>query len=167
MQDNNQIYIKLQKHLDRQAVGFPATRSGAEIKVLKHIFTPQEAELACCLSYRFEPLETIFQRAGHLVDDPETLQACLEGIQKKGGIESKIKNGKMYYGTAPLVVGIYEYQLERLTPEFIKDFSEYTSSINFGIEFLSPNSPRCTPFLSPKAFTRNTRSAPSMRLRSC
>jgi hypothetical protein len=167
MQQNDQVYVKLQKHLDRQAVGFPATRSGAEIKVLKHIFTPQEAELACCLSYRFEPLETIFQRAGHLVDDPETLQACLEGIQKKGGIESKIKNGKMYYGTAPLVVGIYEYQLERLTPEFIKDFSEYTSSINFGIEFLSPNSPRCTPFLSPKAFTRNTRSAPSMRLRCC
>jgi Pyruvate/2-oxoacid:ferredoxin oxidoreductase delta subunit len=142
MQQNDQVYVKLQKHLDRQAVGFPATRSGAEIKVLKHIFTPQEAELACCLSYRFEPLEIIFERAGHLVDDPEMLQACLEGIQKKGGIESKIKNGKMFYCTAPLVVGIYEYQLERLTPEFIKDFSEYTSSINFGIEFLSTKLPQ-------------------------
>jgi len=28
MDDNEQIYIRLQKHLDKQAVGFPATRSG-------------------------------------------------------------------------------------------------------------------------------------------
>jgi len=142
MKQNDRVFVKLQKHLDNQAVGFPATRSGAEIKVLKHIFTPHEAELACCLSYRFEPLETIFRRAAHLVDNPEALQASLEGIQKKGGIESKIKNAKMHYCTAPLVVGIYEYQLERLTPEFIKDFSEYTSSINFGIEFLSTKLPQ-------------------------
>ena len=60
MEQENQVYVKLQKHLDNQAVGFPATRSGAEIKLLKHIFTPEEAEIACCLSYKFEPLETIF-----------------------------------------------------------------------------------------------------------
>jgi len=57
---NNQVYVKLQKHLDNQAVGFPATRSGVEIKILKHIFTPEEAEIVCCLSYQFEPLEMIF-----------------------------------------------------------------------------------------------------------
>ncbi len=59
MEQNNQVYTKLQKHLDDQAVGFPATRSGAEIKVLKHIFTPEEAEIARCLSYKYEPVETI------------------------------------------------------------------------------------------------------------
>ena len=62
MEQNNQVYAKLQKHLDNQAIGFPATRSGVEIKILKHIFTPEEAEIACCLSYKFEPLETIFSR---------------------------------------------------------------------------------------------------------
>ena len=142
MQEDNQAYIKLQKHLDRQAVGFPATRSGAEIKVLKHIFSPLEADIACCLSYRFESLDAIFARARHLVDSVEELEKRLEDLLKKGGIESKVKNGRMHYGNAPLVVGIYEYQLNRLTPEFIQDFSEYTSSINFGIEFLSTKLPQ-------------------------
>ena len=43
---------------------FPATRSGAEIRLLRHIFTPREAEIATFLTYKFEPLERIFERAG-------------------------------------------------------------------------------------------------------
>ncbi len=142
MEQNNQVYVKLQKHLDNQAVGFPATRSGVEIKILKHIFTPEEAGIACCLSYKFEPLDTIFNRAGHLVASPEELEKSLDRIQKKGGIESKIKHGKMHYCNAPLVVGMYEFQLNRLTPEFIKNFNEYTSDKKFGLAFLSTKLPQ-------------------------
>ncbi|MGD9300881.1 MAG: 4Fe-4S dicluster domain-containing protein [Desulfobacterales bacterium] len=142
MEKNNTIYVKLQKHLDRQPVGFPATRSGAEIKILKHIFSPQEAEIACCLSYRFEPLESIFKRARHLVNSAEELAKGLDLLLKKGGIESRIKNGKMHYCNAPLVVGMYEFQLDRLTPEFVEDFNEYTSDKKFGIEFLSTKLPQ-------------------------
>lgn len=142
MEQNKQVYVKLQKHLDNQAVGYPATRSRVEIKILKHIFTPDEAEIACCLSYKFEPLETIFSRAGHLVDSPEELEKCLDRIQKGGGIESKIKNGKMHYCNAPLIVGMYEFQINRLSPEFIKDFDEYTSGKDFGVAFLSTKLPQ-------------------------
>ena len=63
MEKNEHVYIKLQRHLDSQAVGFPATKSGSEIRILKHIFTPQEAEIATCLTYKLEPLETVFERA--------------------------------------------------------------------------------------------------------
>jgi Pyruvate/2-oxoacid:ferredoxin oxidoreductase delta subunit len=142
VEQNEQVYVKLQKHLDNQAVGYPATRSGVEIKILKHIFTPDEAEIACCLSYKFEPLETIFSRAGHRVDSPEELEKCLDRIQKGGGIESKIKNGKMHYCNAPLIVGMYEFQINRLSPEFIKDFDEYTSGKDFGVAFLSTKLPQ-------------------------
>ena len=142
MERTEQVYNKLQKHLDNQAIGFPATRSGVELKILKHIFTPDEAEIACCLSYKLEPLKTIFSRAAHLVDSPEALEKCLDRIQKKGGIESKIKNGKMHYCNAPLVVGMYEFQLNRLTPEFIRDFNDYTSSKDFGVAFLSTKLPQ-------------------------
>ncbi len=142
MEQNKQVYVKLQKHLDNQDVGYPATRSGVEIKILKHIFTPDEAEIACCLSYKFEPLETIFSRAGHLVDSPEELEKCLDHIQKGGGIESKIKNGKMHYCNAPLIVGMYEFQINRLSPEFIKNFDEYTSGKDFGVAFLSTKLPQ-------------------------
>jgi H+/Na+-translocating ferredoxin:NAD+ oxidoreductase subunit B len=142
VEKNEQVYIKLQRHLDSQAVGFPATRSGSEIRILKHIFTPQEAAIATCLTYKFEPLETVFQRAGHLVESPEKLSELLDRIEKKGGIESRIEGGKRSYCNAPLVVGMYEFQLGRLTPEFIKDFDEYTSDKKFGIEFISTKLPQ-------------------------
>lgn len=142
MDSKDQVYINLQKHLDRQAVGFTATRSGVEIKILKHIFTPEDAEIASHLSYKLEPLKTIFGKVGHLFESPEELEKLLDRIQKKGGIESKIKNGIKHYCCAPLVVGMYEFQLGRLTPEFIKDFNEYTSDKKFGIEFLSTELPQ-------------------------
>jgi len=142
MEKNDHVYIKLQRHLDSQAVGFPATRSGSEIRILKHIFTPREAEIATCLTYKFEPLEMVFERAGHLIESPEKLAELLDLIEKKGGIELKIKSGKKLYCNAPLVVGMYEFQLGKLTPEFIKDFDEYTSDKKFGIEFISTKLPQ-------------------------
>jgi NAD-dependent dihydropyrimidine dehydrogenase PreA subunit len=142
LEKGNQVYVKLQKHLDKQVIGFPATRSGVELKILQHIFTPQEAEIACCLSYKYEPLETIFSRAGRLVESAGDLEKSLAGIRQKGGIESKIKHGQMHYCNAPLVVGMYEYQQNRLTPEFIENFNEYTSSKNFGVSLLSSKLPQ-------------------------
>jgi len=138
----DQVYIDLQKHLNNQPVGFPATRSGVEIKILKHIFSPREAQIAACLTYRPEPLEVVFERAGHLVRSLEELEDLLDRIQKNGGIESKTKDNKKLYCNTPLVVGMYENQLGRLTPEFLRDFNQYTADINFGIEFLSTELPQ-------------------------
>ncbi len=142
MEKSEHVYTKLQRHLDSQAVGFPATKSGSEIRILKHIFTPIEAEIATCLTYKFEPLETVFKRAGHIVETPEKLADLLDCIEEKGGVELKIKEGEKLYCNAPLVVGMYEYQVGKLTPEFIKDFNEYTSDKKFGIELLSTKLPQ-------------------------
>ncbi len=139
---HDQVYIKLQRHLDRQAVGFPATRSGAELKILRHIFTPREAEIATFLSYKLAPLDVIYDRVRHLVASPEELEQVLAGILKKGGIEAKRENGQMLYGNAPLVVGMYELQIERLTPAFVRDFKQYTADKNFGLEFLGTALPQ-------------------------
>lgn len=135
-------YVMLQRHLDRQAVGFPATRSGAEIRILKHIFTPREAEIATCLTYKPEPIETVFERAGTLAGSAAELGQALDGIEKKGGIEGRVKDGKKHYRNLPLVVGMYEQQLGRLTPEFVRDFDEYTRALKFGVEFLATELPQ-------------------------
>ena len=81
-------------------------------------------------------------RAGHLVASLEELEDALDRIQGKGGVESKIKDGSACYCNAPLVVGIYEYQLGRLSPEFVKDFNQYTSNFKFGLELLSTELPQ-------------------------
>ena len=38
MSVEEKVYRDLQKHLDKQAVGFPATKSGVELRILKHLF---------------------------------------------------------------------------------------------------------------------------------
>jgi Na+-translocating ferredoxin:NAD+ oxidoreductase subunit B len=139
---SDHFYIKLQRHLDRQPVGFPATRSGSELRVLRHIFSPFEAEIATYLSYKSEPLERIFQRAANFFETAEKLEELLDHIATKGGIELTIIKGEKHYCNLPLVVGMYENQLGKLTPEFIKDFDEYTSDKKFGIEFLSTKLPQ-------------------------
>ena len=121
MDQSEQVYIKLQRHLDSQTMGFPATRSGSERRVLRHIFTPREAEIATCLTHKFEPLDRVFERARHLVESPKKLEELLDRIEQKGGIESKIKDGKKHYCNLPLIVGMFELQLDKLTPEFLKE----------------------------------------------
>lgn len=142
MNADDPIYERLRRHLDRQAIGFPPSRSGAHLKVLRHIFTPQEAQIAACLSDRFEPPEVIFPRARHLVASPEDLVRVLDGIIAKGGIEAKEENGRRLYCNTPLVVGMYELQIGRLTPAFIRDFQAYASSLRFGLEFLGTALPQ-------------------------
>lgn len=140
--NEDQAYVRLQRHLDKQAVGFPATKSGAEIRVLKHIFTPREAEIATCLSYRLEPLETVFERTEDMVGSPAELAAVLDGIEKKGGIETRMKDGRKHYCIPPFIVGMYEFQSGRLTPEFISAVDQFTSDRKFGIEFLATKLPQ-------------------------
>ena len=142
MDSTDQIYKKLQTHLDSQPVGFPATQSGAEIKILKHIFSPSEAEIATCLSHKPEPLEKVFGRAGQLLQSKEELSKILDCIQMNGGIGVEVKDGEKQYFNVPLVVGMYEFQIGRLTPEFVKDFNKYTRDKKFGIEFLGTELPQ-------------------------
>ena len=58
-------------------------------------------------------------------------------MMKKGGLEFRREKGRDLYANVPLVVGIYELQVHRLTPEFIRDFKAYTSEKRYGISFLS------------------------------
>ncbi|MCP4723186.1 MAG: 4Fe-4S ferredoxin, partial [Desulfobacteraceae bacterium] len=140
--DPNNVYRKLQQHLDKQPVGFPATDSGAEIRILQHIFTPEQAEIAACLTPRPESLDTVHGRAKHLLPSSQALEIQLKAMLKKGGIEIQKKEGLVLYCNAPLVVGMYELQVDRLTPEFIKDFKSYSSDKKFGLSFLGTRLPQ-------------------------
>ena len=119
-----EIYRKLQQHLDSFPIGFPVTKSGVEIKILQYLFTPEEAEIALFLDYKPEPLHRIFKRVKKSKDiTVEELQVILDGLDKKGCLNAG-KNpdtGERFYANAFLVVGMYEYQVNRLT----KEFSEY------------------------------------------
>ncbi|MHA1150421.1 MAG: indolepyruvate ferredoxin oxidoreductase subunit alpha [Promethearchaeota archaeon] len=125
---SDDVYRKLQQHLDTLPVPFPPTDSGAEIRILKHLFTPEEANIASKLKFHWndlEPFESINNRLKPLGYSKEDLERYLDSMASKGAIMSMKKDGKKTYGNALLIVGIYEFQVNKLTKEFIKDFHEY------------------------------------------
>jgi len=135
-------YHRLRAHLDGQAVGFPATRSGVELRVLRHLFTPREAEVATCLRSGFEPFDRIFERARGLVGSAQELSDMLAAIHRKGGIEAISRDGGTWYRNVPLVVGMYELQTGRLTSGFVRDVDRYLSDPRFGLSFLGTSLPQ-------------------------
>ena len=59
------VYHQLARVLDTLPNGFPATESGIEIKLLKKIFRPQDAELFCDLRLNWETAQQIARDALH------------------------------------------------------------------------------------------------------
>ena len=140
MRDSDRVYRHLQRHLDDQAVGFPATRSGAEIRILKRIFDPDEATLAMRLSYRPHSLREIFETVKSGDMTLADLEKRLDRMVEKGGIGRSLKENTRYYFNVPFVVGMYEWQFGKLTPEFLADIDQYFSSRDFGLALLSTTS---------------------------
>jgi len=139
MSNNGLIYRQLQLHLDKQPVGYPKTLSGVELKVLKHIFSPEEAELALLLDYRFRPAGYVMEQLNNPGLTEDELGKKLIDLAKKGGVGYREKDGVDNFALLPLIVGMYEGYLEKLSPEFLKDFRKYSNSLPFGISFLKTN----------------------------
>ncbi len=129
MQATNDVYHKPRKHSDNMPVGFPESESGAEIRLLRHLFSPREARIALELSALPEPLEKIHKRLGNTGISIGELENDLDGLVKKGAILGgklfeELGPGK-YYSKAMLAIGMYELQGEELTTDFEKDYQEY------------------------------------------
>ncbi len=127
-----EIYKKLQQHLDKMPIGFPPSKSGSGLRLLKHLFTPEEAELATYLRFSWErdlePIDVIYERVKDKNITKEELEEKLDSMVKKGLLMFKKENSLKYYGNALLMVGMFEFQvnrLDQLPEEFIKDFHDY------------------------------------------
>lgn len=129
METNDDIYRKLQKHIDNMPVGFSESKSGLDIRLLKYLFTPEEAEIALELSALPEPLDRIHKRLKRKGISIEKLEQTLDRLVNKGAImdcKHYVKKGKgKYYSKAMMLVGMFELQAERLTKEYAKDFKDY------------------------------------------
>ena len=122
--DDDTIYRRLQRHLDRMPIPFPAARSGVELRILRRLFSPEDARVALCLSAMPEPLSVIYRRPGHGLAK-EALGKALDSMAVRGLILKYPGTKSAKYGKAPFVIGIYEYQVNRLTPELERDVRQY------------------------------------------
>jgi len=117
------VYRRLALHLDELPAGFPATESGVELRILKRLFTPEEAELALHTTLIPEEARVIARRAKRPREETEER---LEAMARKGLLLSiALPNRPALYMAAQYAVGIWEYQVDRLTEGLVRDMNEY------------------------------------------
>jgi Na+-translocating ferredoxin:NAD+ oxidoreductase RNF subunit RnfB len=141
MNTEAEIYRDLQKHLDKLPIGYPPTESGVEIRVLKHLFTSEEARIAVQLSMIPEPVSRIHKRVEKTGISIEKLEHILDHMVDRGSILLSKKDGEKRYSVIPLAVGSYELQLERITKDFAQDMKQYLWG-EFGKEMYRTNIPQ-------------------------
>ncbi len=117
------VYIKLAKSLDDMPGGFPATENGVELRILRRLFTPDEAELTLHLSVIPEEAAKIAKR---LRLPEEDTARRLEDMALKGLIYRRLsEDGPPKYMAWQFVIGIWEYHVNSLDEGLARDMGEY------------------------------------------
>jgi electron transport complex protein RnfB len=119
----NNVYESLRERLDDFASGYPATESGIEIRILKKMFTPEEAALFLATNPIPETPEDVSKR---LDSDPSETADLMERMAGKGLLFRMRKGDTRLYFTPPFVPGAYDFQLKTMNPEFARDINDYT-----------------------------------------
>jgi NAD-dependent dihydropyrimidine dehydrogenase PreA subunit len=118
----NDVYERLATHLNNLPAGFPRTESGVEIRILKRLFSEEEADIACNLRIFYEPVARIAKR---LNQAPSELAETLYRMSLKGLISRADRDDGPSYMAAQFVIGIWEFQVNNLNEELIRDMNEY------------------------------------------
>jgi len=119
---SDHVFELLADALDRLPNGFPRTPTGVEIRILKKIFSPEEANLASRLTGTFEQVDEIAKRVELPVDDARNL---LFQMLRRGLVWYEKQGGKRCFRLAPFVVGLYEAQLELMDHELAHLVEDY------------------------------------------
>lgn len=147
MDTENKVYRDLQKFLDTLPGGFPATKSGSDIRLLKYLFTPEEAKIAMCLTVKPESAKQIHNRANKsgIPISIKELQRILDQMLYKGILRPYYEGYKetYYRATDPTAGGMFSVQLDhKLTREFYDYLNEYAAETfgkrTFGSKILNP-----------------------------
>jgi electron transport complex protein RnfB len=120
------VYKRLARTLDELPSGYPETESGVELRILRKIFTPEEAEMALKMKSVPETVEKVAERLGKSLPEMQTI---LDSMFQKGHIASFKMFGQRMYMLFPFIVGIYEFQLNRMDRELAELFEEYAPGL--------------------------------------
>ena len=141
------IYTQLREQLDQYGVGFPSTPSGVEMKILRKLFTEEEAHMFLHLSLMGETADAIADR---LKRDRVETAALLESMADKGLLfRLRKKDDTVLYAAIPFVIGIYEFQVGSLDNEMAMLMEQYFE------EAFSEQITKQTPPLRPIAVNRS------------
>ncbi len=140
------VYGKLRERLDQFSVGFPETKSGVEIEILKRLFTEEEAEMFLDMSQTVEAPESVAARTGR---NPDETARLLDQMADRGLLFRMRKNEQALYAAVPFVVGVYEFQVKDMDKELADLCEQYFN------EALNPRTAGLTALMRPIPVNRS------------
>jgi Na+-translocating ferredoxin:NAD+ oxidoreductase subunit B len=130
-------YRRLRRHLNSMPVGFPAAPGGADLRILRRFFSPEEAGLALALDWRPRSFRDLASQPDGSASGE--LRGRLDGMAAKGSILYRESDDS--YALLPFIVGMFEFQIERLNARLLRDTGEYALR-GYGLEYLSTAVPQ-------------------------
>lgn len=119
---SDEIYKKLREHIDSMPAGYPETESGADIKILKKFYTPEQAAIALAFKRFPEKASAVAERLGM---DAGEAEMKIEQMAMEGNLfRIATPNGPLYM-QPNYVMGLYEWHVHSID----KETAEYADDI--------------------------------------
>jgi Na+-translocating ferredoxin:NAD+ oxidoreductase subunit B len=124
MTETMDVYEKLRARLDEMTVGFPTTESGAEIRLLKQLFSGEEANTYLAMNNGYQFPAEVAQLLG---EDEATVAARMLMMSQKGLLfRVRGRQGKPNkYRVLPWLIGIMDVQVDHLSKQYLKDAGDF------------------------------------------
>ncbi len=117
---SNSVYDDLADALNRLPNGFTRTPSGVEIRILKKLFSLDEAAIASRMTRHEESVGALAAKLGKPSDE---LSVKLQEMADKGLLWSSDVGGQHLFRLAPFIVGIYEHSnIDHELAHMIEDY---------------------------------------------
>jgi H+/Na+-translocating ferredoxin:NAD+ oxidoreductase subunit B len=116
------IFRQLQQRLDLYSMGFPATGSGIEIKILRYLFSEEDASLFLAMSHNLETPDAVAKRLERPVKETAVQ---LDAMAERGLLFRLKKGAGSRYGAIPFVHGLFEFQVMNLERELTEMVDQY------------------------------------------
>jgi len=123
---SDDVFLQLREFLDQFPLGYPKSPSCVEIKILKRLFTVEEANIVIKLTHLPETASKIAKRTGI---DVNYLKDKLELMARKGLVFRMRRNNKILFNAVPFMIGLYEYSVKKIDDKLAKYFKEYYDTV--------------------------------------
>lgn len=122
--ENDILYAQLADALDRLPGRFPRTLSGAEIPLLRRLFTDEQARLGAVMGRDYEEVAAIASCAGRPEDETGRL---LDEMAALGLVLTRQRGDRRVYRLMQFLDGIVELNMDRFGAELAQLFEAYMS----------------------------------------
>ncbi len=116
------IYIRLRNYLNKLPGGFPSTETGIELRILKKLFTAEQAGIFLKLTPMPDSVKNI---AAKLNMDEAAAAKKLEEMALRGLAFRMCSKDGQFYSAISFIVGIYEFSLGTIDEALSEMMEEY------------------------------------------